>query len=97
MDVKEEAERKFKKAVEATAGEFGSIRTGRASPQLLEKLVISYYGTNTPLNQIATVSAPEARLLVICRAATSRKPSPSPTSGSSRRTTGRSSGCRSHS
>ena len=65
MDVKEEAERKFKKAVEATAGEFGSIRTGRASPQLLEKLVISYYGTNTPLNQIATVSAPEARLLVI--------------------------------
>ena len=65
MDVKEEAERKFKKAAEATAGEFGSIRTGRASPQLLEKLVISYYGTNTPLNQIATVSAPEARLLVI--------------------------------
>ncbi|HEY5493596.1 MAG TPA: ribosome recycling factor [Candidatus Anoxymicrobiaceae bacterium] len=65
MDVKEEAERKFKKAVEATAGEFGSIRTGRASPQLLEKLVINYYGTNTPLNQIATVSAPEARLLVI--------------------------------
>ena len=65
MDVKEEAERKFKKAVEATAGEFGSIRTGRASPQLLEKLVINYYGPNTPLNQIATVSAPEARLLVI--------------------------------
>lgn len=65
MDVKEEAERKFKKAVEATAGEFGSIRTGRASPQVLEKLVINYYGTNTPLNQIATVSAPEARLLVI--------------------------------
>jgi len=65
MDIKEEAERKFKKAVDATAGDFGSVRTGRASPQLLEKLVVSYYGTNTPLNQIATVSAPEARLLVI--------------------------------
>ena len=65
MDVKAEAERKFTKAVESTAAEFGGIRTGRASPQLLEKLIVSYYGTNTPLNQVATVSAPEARLLVI--------------------------------
>lgn len=61
----EEARRKFERAVGFTAEEFGSIRTGRASPALLERLSVSYYGTPTPLNQIATVSAPEARLLVI--------------------------------
>jgi ribosome recycling factor len=48
-----------------TAEEFATVRTGRASPQLLEKLSVSYYGTMTPLNQIATVSAPEARMLII--------------------------------
>lgn len=65
MDIMGEAERKFNKAVEATAEEFGGIRTGRANPQLLEKLNVSYYGNMTPLNQIATISAPEARLMVI--------------------------------
>jgi ribosome recycling factor len=65
MDIMEESERKFKRAVEVTAEEFATVRTGRASPQLLEKLSVSYYGTMTPLNQIATVSAPEARMLII--------------------------------
>lgn len=60
-----EAERKFKKALDVTSQEFGSIRTGRASPALVERLQVSYYGSPTPLNQIATVSAPEPRLLVI--------------------------------
>jgi len=64
-DVMQDAEHKFKRAVEVTAEEFGSIRTGRASPSLLERLHVDYYGTSTPLNQIATVSSPEARLLVI--------------------------------
>jgi ribosome recycling factor len=64
-EIMAEAERKFKKAVEITAQEFGSIRTGRASPALIERLQVSYYGTPTPLNQIATISAPEPRLLVI--------------------------------
>jgi len=64
-EIIENAEAKFKKAVEGAAQEFGSIRTGRASPALLERLSVSYYGAPTPLNQIATVSAPEARLLVI--------------------------------
>ena len=63
--IMEEAERKFKKAVDVTGEEFGSVRTGRASPHLLERLNVDYYGTMTPLNQIATVSAPEARLLII--------------------------------
>jgi len=65
MDIMEEAERKFKRAVEVTGEEFGTIRTGRASPILLERLNVNYYGTSTPLNQISTVSAPEARLLII--------------------------------
>lgn len=60
-----ETERKFNKAVEIAAQEFGSIRTGRASPAIIERLQVSYYGTPTPLNQIATISAPEPRLLVI--------------------------------
>lgn len=64
-DTMEEAERKIKKALEITAQEFGSVRTGRASPSLVERLQVDYYGTMTPLYQIATISAPEARLLVI--------------------------------
>lgn len=61
----EAAEAKFKKAVEVTTQEFGSIRTGRASPALVERLHVDYYGTSTPLNQIATINAQEARLLVV--------------------------------
>jgi ribosome recycling factor len=60
-----ETERKIKKAVEITAQEFGSIRTGRASPALVERMSIDYYGTSTPLNQLSTISAPEPRLLVV--------------------------------
>ncbi len=63
--IMEEASRKIQKAVEVTAQEFGSIRTGRATPALGERLQVEYYGTLTPLNQVATISAPEARLLVI--------------------------------
>ena len=63
--IMEEASRKIQKAVEVTAQEFGSIRTGRATPALVERLQVEYYGTLTPLNQVATISAPEARLLVI--------------------------------
>lgn len=63
--IMEDAERKIKKAVEITAQEFGSIRTGRASPFLIERLPIDYYGTQTPLNQLATITTPESRLLVI--------------------------------
>ena len=63
--IMEEASRKIQKAVEVTAQEFGSIRTGRAMPALVERLQVEYYGTLTPLNQVATISAPEARLLVV--------------------------------
>src|SRR6202035_2847346 len=53
------------KSVEATRGEFGSVRTGRASPALLDRIAVDYYGTATPLNQLAPITAPEARLLTI--------------------------------
>ncbi|HYN98851.1 MAG TPA: ribosome recycling factor [Actinomycetota bacterium] len=55
----------MKKAVAATQEEFGHIRTGRASPHLLDRIHIDYYGAPTPLNQIAGISVPEARMMVI--------------------------------
>lgn len=61
----EEATKKMKKAVAATQEEFGHIRTGRASPHLLDRIHIDYYGAPTPLNQIAGISVPEARMMVI--------------------------------
>jgi ribosome recycling factor len=53
------------KSVDATRGKFGSIRTGRATPALLDRISVDYYGTQTPLRQLATISAPEARLLTV--------------------------------
>ncbi len=64
-DVKAEAESKMKKALEALKRDFQSMRTGRASPSLVEPLKVDYYGAPTPLQQLATVSVPEARLIVI--------------------------------
>jgi ribosome recycling factor len=53
------------KSVEAIRHEFGSVRTGRASPALLDRIMVDYYGASTPLKQLATISAPEARLLSV--------------------------------
>jgi ribosome recycling factor len=55
----------MKKTVEVVNKEFASLRAGRATPSLLDKIMVQYYGTPTPINQLANVSAPEARLLVI--------------------------------
>ena len=52
-------------AIEHLNTEMGKIRTGRANPALVEGLIVDYYGTKTPLKQIASINAPEARLLVI--------------------------------
>ena len=60
-----DAGERMTKSVEATNGEFGSIRTGRASPALLQRVYVEYYGTPTPLKQLATINAPEARLLTV--------------------------------
>jgi ribosome recycling factor len=64
-EVKADAENKMKKTIEALKRELVGIRTGRASPALVEPLKVDFYGVATPLQQIATVAAPEARLLTI--------------------------------
>lgn len=64
-EILREVDEKMSVAVAHTGEEFGKVRTGRANPQLVENLPVSYYGTNTPLQQLAGVSVPEARLLVI--------------------------------
>lgn len=60
-----EAEDKMEKAVAVAQEEFTTIRTGRANPAMFNKIVIDYYGTVTPLNQLASFAAPEARMMLI--------------------------------
>ena len=64
-DLLKEVESNMRKAVEALRGNLVIIRTGRASPALVERLPVEYYGTVTPLNQLASISAPEPRLLTV--------------------------------
>jgi ribosome recycling factor len=61
----QDAREHMDKSVDATRAKFGSVRTGRATPHLLDRINVDYYGTQTPLKQLATVSAPEARLLTV--------------------------------
>ncbi len=60
-----DAETRMHKAGEVLSREMNTVRTGRASPALLEGVIVDYHGVPTPLNQLATISAPEARLLLI--------------------------------
>ena len=60
-----DAETKMSKSVDHFAAELATIRTGRANPALIDKIMVPYYGTPTPLNQLAQISAPEPRLLVV--------------------------------
>ena len=64
-DTLQQAESKMRKAIEVAKEEFSGIRTGRANPALVNRLQVDYYGTPTPLQQLAGISAPEARLLVV--------------------------------
>jgi len=61
----QDAKTRMHKAIESLKNELGSVRSGRASPGLVEHLRVDYYGTPTPLNQLATISTPDARLIVI--------------------------------
>ncbi len=61
----EDARERMAKSVESAQHEFSTVRTGRASPALLDRVVVDYYGAATPLNQLATISAPEARLITV--------------------------------
>jgi ribosome recycling factor len=65
VDVFADVEHRMKSAIEALQRELNTIRTGRASPTLLERLTVDYYGTPTPVQQIAAIHAPDARMLTI--------------------------------
>ena len=62
---KADLERRMKGAVEALRGDLSGLRTGRANTALLEPVMVTVYGSNTPLNQVATISAPEPRMLTV--------------------------------
>ncbi len=64
-DFLDEAKARMQKSVDATRGEFATVRTGRASPHLLDRIEVDYYGATTPLKQLSQISASEARLLTI--------------------------------
>jgi len=64
-DFLQDAREHMDKSVEATRGKFGTVRTGRASPSLLDRVMVDYYGTPTPLKQLATIHTAEARLLTV--------------------------------
>jgi ribosome recycling factor len=60
-----DARERMTKSVESTTVQFGTVRAGRASPNLLDRVMVDYYGAQTPLRQLAQISAPEARLLTV--------------------------------
>jgi ribosome recycling factor len=64
-EVSAAAEARMRKTIDAVKHQLGSIRTGKATPSILESLKVDYYGTPTPIQQVASISAPEARLLVV--------------------------------
>lgn len=64
-EVFENSEKKMKKAVDLLKQDLSTVRAGRANPSLLDNVTVNYYNTNLPINQVATITAPESRLLVI--------------------------------
>lgn len=60
-----EYENKMKKALEFLKETYGEIRAGRANPRILDKVMVMYYGTHTPINQVASISVPEAKQILI--------------------------------
>jgi ribosome recycling factor len=65
QEIIQDAERRMQKAVEVSGHDFSTIRTGRANPVILENIKVDYYGTPTPLNQLAGISVPEPRMLLV--------------------------------
>ncbi len=64
-DIIKDTETRMRKAMDALHHNLDSVRTGRASPSLVDRIHVDYYGTSTPLNQLAGISTPEARMIVI--------------------------------
>lgn len=65
QELLDDAERRMDQAVEHVVGEFSTVRTGRANPAILHRVMVEYYGTQTPLQQLASFAVPEPRLLVV--------------------------------
>ena len=65
MDIIENAQEKMNKTIAVLKRDLGSLRAGRANPQLLDRIMVDYSGTPTPINQMGTISSPEPRMLVI--------------------------------
>lgn len=64
-DLLEDAKQRMGKSVETTRGELATVRTGRASPRLLDRVIVDYYGTETQLNQLSNIATTDARLLTL--------------------------------
>ena len=64
-DIMKSQEEKMKKTLDGLKKDYGSLRAGRAAPSLLDKVMVDYYGTPTPVNQMASVTVPEARMIMI--------------------------------
>lgn len=64
-EILRDAEQRMDKTIESLEQDFRTLRTGRASPALLDRIRVDYYGSPTPLNQLASIAAPEARMLLI--------------------------------
>jgi len=65
QDVINDADGRMSKALDALRRDLTSVRTGRANPSILDRVMVEYYGTNSPINQVASISVPESRMLVI--------------------------------
>ena len=63
-EVLEDGSKRKRRSVEALKKDMGTVRTGRASPALIENVIVDYYGTSTPLNQLASITVAEAQLLL---------------------------------
>ena len=64
-EILKKQEDRMQKSLDSLKKEFASLRAGRATPALLDKVMVDYYGTPTPVNQVAKVSVPEPRMIVI--------------------------------
>lgn len=64
-DIHKDHEDRMKKALDVLRKEYGSLRAGRATPALLDKITVDYYGAPTPINQVANISVPEPRMIVL--------------------------------
>lgn len=65
QSIKKNAEERMEKAISALKRDFSTLRAGKASPSLLDRISVEYYGTNTPLNQLANITTPDSRTLLI--------------------------------